>query len=183
MEDQRTETPLAYHITWTAYGTWLAGDQRGWVARDLPEIQKPDPRREDLARSLMVEEAATLTPEQRDVVWRTIEDHCAIRRWTLHAVNVRTTHVHVVVTADRAPEDVMNQLKSWCSRRLNERWVELPRRRHDSYLHRSNDHDGRQRQERSRGQWHPVRPPKRIPERGLRGPTYAPGLARGVGRQ
>jgi hypothetical protein len=25
-----------------------------------------------------------------------------------------------VVTADRSPEEVMNQLKAWCSRRLNE---------------------------------------------------------------
>ncbi len=38
----------------------------------------------------------------------------------MHAVNVRTNHVHIVVTADRSPEEVMNQLKAWCSRRLNE---------------------------------------------------------------
>jgi hypothetical protein len=23
--------PLAYFITWGTYGTWLPGDQRGWV--------------------------------------------------------------------------------------------------------------------------------------------------------
>ena len=122
VEVQRRDSPLAYHITWTAYGTWLSGDERGWVERGAPEIQKPAPRREDLARYLMAGEPVILTPEQRAVVLQTIKDHCAIRRWTLHAVNVRTTHAHVVVTADRSPEEVMNQLKSWCSRRLNERW-------------------------------------------------------------
>ncbi len=35
-------------------------------------------------------------------------------------MNVRTNHVHVVVTADVSPEDVLTQLKAWASRRLNE---------------------------------------------------------------
>jgi hypothetical protein len=25
--------PLAYYLTWTTYGTWLPGDERGWVAK------------------------------------------------------------------------------------------------------------------------------------------------------
>jgi hypothetical protein len=25
--------PLAYFLTWTTYGTWLPGDERGWVER------------------------------------------------------------------------------------------------------------------------------------------------------
>jgi len=49
-----------------------------------------------------------------------VRDHCQFRNWTLHAVNARSNHVHTVVTADAAPELVMNQFKSWCSRRLNE---------------------------------------------------------------
>jgi hypothetical protein len=40
--------------------------------------------------------------------------------WTIHALNVRTTHVHIVVTADAQPELVMEQLKAWASRRLNQ---------------------------------------------------------------
>jgi REP element-mobilizing transposase RayT len=54
------------------------------------------------------------------VVEQTIHAHCRIRRWTLHAVNVRSNHVHLVVTADRAGRDVMKQLKAWCSRRLSD---------------------------------------------------------------
>jgi hypothetical protein len=25
--------PLAYFLTWTTYGTWLPGDERGWCKR------------------------------------------------------------------------------------------------------------------------------------------------------
>jgi REP element-mobilizing transposase RayT len=51
----------------------------------------------------------------------TIHDHCRIRGWHLHAVNCRTNHAHVVVTApDRDPEEVMDQFKAWCTRRLKE---------------------------------------------------------------
>jgi len=38
----------------------------------------------------------------------------------LHALNARTNHVHVVVSADRSPERVMNALKSWSTRRMVE---------------------------------------------------------------
>ena len=34
--------PLAYLITWTTYGTWLPGDQRGWVEDGTFGIQAPD---------------------------------------------------------------------------------------------------------------------------------------------
>jgi|SRR5947209_5732471 len=122
MQVERSEIPLAYHITWTTYGTWLPGDDRGWVDRSVDGVQRPDIGRNCLARNLMTEEPVALTPEQRDVLRRTIVDHCALRQWKLHSVNVRSSHVHVVLTADRPPDDVMNQLKSWCSRRLNERW-------------------------------------------------------------
>jgi hypothetical protein len=30
--------PLAYFITWTCYGTWLPGDDRGWTKWHKGEI-------------------------------------------------------------------------------------------------------------------------------------------------
>jgi REP element-mobilizing transposase RayT len=68
----------------------------------------------------MAETALVLTSAQRSLVEETIKAHCRIRGWTLHAVNARRTHVHVVVTADCDPATVMNQLKAWCTRRLKE---------------------------------------------------------------
>lgn len=111
---------IAYHIVWTTYGTWLPGDVRGWVKKGEWVVQAPDPARERHTRERMVEEPVFLTDEQRAIVERTIGDHCRIRGWTLHAVNARRNHVHVVVLADRGALEVRDQLKAWCSRRLSD---------------------------------------------------------------
>ena len=67
----------------------------------------------------MAEPAITLDPQQRELVDSTIRRHCEIRHWSLHALNVRTNHVHVVVTAlEYAPETVVEQFKAWCTRHL-----------------------------------------------------------------
>ena len=38
--------------------------------------------------------------------------------WLFHAVNARTQHVHIVISAHKKPEQIMNSLKSWCTRRM-----------------------------------------------------------------
>ena len=112
--------PLAYHITWTTYGSWLPGDSRGWIKSGESGIQEPDENLCHVARSLMTQEPVLLDDSQRSLVDKTIREVVAFRKWALHALNVRTNHVHVVVTAARDPETVMAQLKAWCSRRLGE---------------------------------------------------------------
>jgi REP element-mobilizing transposase RayT len=112
--------PLAYHLTWTTYGTWLPGDARGWVRSGVPGVQPPDAERERWAREHLAESAVLLNPEQRDLVAKTLHEHCRIRGWTLHAVNVRTNHVHVVVTCDCAGQKARDEFKSWASRRLSD---------------------------------------------------------------
>jgi len=113
-------TPLAYHITWTTYGTWLPGDLRGWVKEGEPGIQVPNPEREEMARRRMVADAVTLDEQQRKLVEDTVRKHCRIRGWLLHVVRALTNHVHVVVAADLDPEKVRDQFKAWCTRRLSE---------------------------------------------------------------
>jgi len=111
--------PLAYFLTWPTYGTWLPGDDRGWVRRHRGH-QLPDPplQLETLAR--MTEDACPLDEDQRRLVEATIADHCRIRSWTLHAVNCRTNHLHVVVTAGLHPDQVREQFKAWTSRKLKQ---------------------------------------------------------------
>jgi REP element-mobilizing transposase RayT len=111
---------LAYFLTWTAYGTWLPGDERGWVKKGVAEIQEPATRLEKYAKRLLKSDPVFLTRELRDVVEATIREHCKIRGWELHALNARSNHVHVVVTADIHPRRVLDQFKAWCTRRLNE---------------------------------------------------------------
>jgi REP element-mobilizing transposase RayT len=112
--------PLAYLISWTTYGTWLPGDTRGWVKKGTPGIQAADEERLQNARQQLEETPIVLNATQRNLVEDTIKAHCEIRGWRLHAVNARTNHVHAVITAPLRPEVVMDQLKAWCSRRLNE---------------------------------------------------------------
>jgi REP element-mobilizing transposase RayT len=111
--------PLAYFLTWTTYGTWLPGDERGWFEKP-GQFRPPDPQRKAAAEALMAEEPCVLDAEQRRLVEQTIAKHCALRGWHLHVVNCRTNHVHVVVTANARPEVVRDQFKAWCTRHLKE---------------------------------------------------------------
>jgi REP element-mobilizing transposase RayT len=111
---------IAFFSTWTTYGTWLPGDERGWFQSGRG-WREPN-RMQILEAALrMTEDAITFDLEQRRLVEKVVADHCAIRRWVLHAVNCRTNHVHVVVTAPVPLIEVpREQFKAWCTRRLKE---------------------------------------------------------------
>jgi REP element-mobilizing transposase RayT len=111
--------PLAYFLTWSTYGTWLPGDERGWVEYRRG-WQLPDPIHKLESQARMTEDACSLDMEQRELVEQTITDHCRIRGWQLHAVNCRTNHLHVAVSANRDPDEVRLQCKASCTRRLKE---------------------------------------------------------------
>lgn len=111
--------PLAYHLTWTTHGSWLPGDERGWVTRDEPGIQDASSELHAGMRASLAHEPVKLSEEEREIVRQTIERHCEIRGWKLHALNVRSNHVHCVVTAGVDPDTVVEQLKAWCTRKLN----------------------------------------------------------------
>jgi REP element-mobilizing transposase RayT len=111
--------PLAYFLTWATYGTWLPGDERGWVKYG-EGLQLPDPIRKLEAEALMIEGACRLDEQQRDIVEKTIADHCTIRAWHLFATNCRSNHLHVIVNANRDPDEVRKQFKAWCTRKLKE---------------------------------------------------------------
>ncbi|MBX3449952.1 MAG: transposase [Planctomycetaceae bacterium] len=111
--------PIAFFLTWNTYGTWLPGDSRGWVEYRRG-WQLPDPvlERENVAR--MTEDACRLTAEQRVAVERQIAETCQHRQWHLHAVNCRSNHVHVVVSApNTSPRKLRCDLKAWATRCLN----------------------------------------------------------------
>jgi REP element-mobilizing transposase RayT len=111
---------IAFFSTWTTYGSWLPGDDRGWFQAG-GGWREPERIRAFEAGLRLTEDAVALDPERRRLVEQVVADHCAIRGWVFHAVNCRTNHVHVVVMApDRLIEVPREQFKSWCSRRLKE---------------------------------------------------------------
>lgn len=75
----------------------------------------------------MLQSAYRLGPTQRNTVLSALRERCIKQKWTLLAAHVRSSHVHVVVTADARPERIMNDLKSFASRRLNELTLETAR--------------------------------------------------------
>ncbi|QDT16930.1 transposase [Alienimonas californiensis] len=117
--------PLALFLTWTTYGTHLPGDARGWSQRGQRGLP-PHPQRERFAARRMAATPCVLNLAQRELVLETIRAHCRIRSWPLHAVAVRTNHVHVVLSAPQVdPPEVRRQLKASTARRLKE---DQPRR-------------------------------------------------------
>ena len=114
------DDPLGYFLTWVTYGTWLPGDARGWVEY-RHGWQLPDPVRELEAAARMAEDACRLGAEQREAVQRQIAATYRRRGWQLHAVNCRSNHVHLVVSAgETPPKKIRADLKAWATRCLKE---------------------------------------------------------------
>lgn len=112
------EQPIAYFLTWATYGTWLPGDERGWHEYRRG-WKPPDPIRKLEAEAKMTAGACILSPAQRAAVEAQVAETCAHRGWQLHAVNCRSNHVHVVVTAsDTSAEKTRAVLKAYTTRRL-----------------------------------------------------------------
>ena len=115
------DDPIAFFLTIAAYGTWLPGDQRGWVEY-RHGWQLPDPVRELEAKARMTEESCILKPAERAIVEGQVAETCAHRGWTLHAVNCRSNHMHAVIGASGVgPKRIRQDIKAWCTRRLKER--------------------------------------------------------------
>ena len=123
------DEPVGFFITWTVYGTFLQGDARWWKKRNAGE-QLPQPLLEQWHRNRLNHDVILLNEDLRKVVESEIEDHCERRDWKLWAVNARTNHVHVVVTASGVkPEKVRDQLKANSTRgirQIDSRFTERP---------------------------------------------------------
>ena len=104
-------------ITWTTYGTWLPGDARGWRSRKRGH-QLPDAILEARCEAILISEPVLLRTADRVAVEAACAKHCNFRGWTLHAVNARTNHVHVVVSAYAKPQVVRDQLKANCTQAI-----------------------------------------------------------------
>jgi valyl-tRNA synthetase len=114
----------SYLITFATYGTWLHGDRRGSVDDESNLPGTPclpgDPQHEAFETGALKHDPVTLTAADRHHVAEAIRGVCEYRGWTLNACNVRSNHVHVVVGAPETPERVMNDFKSYATRRLKE---------------------------------------------------------------
>ena len=106
-----------FFITWTTYGTWLPGDERGWSKRGKAK-QESQPALEHWCKQNQVSGTVVLGKSDRLTVEDAIREHCQVRNWGLPAVNARSNHVHVVVQAYEKATIVRDQLKANCTRKL-----------------------------------------------------------------
>ena len=112
------DSPLAFFITWTVYGTFLPGDARGWRLRRRGN-QLPRPRLAQWHRDRLKFDRILLSKPMREIVNQTIEKHCRVRNWHHWASNARSNHVHAVITApDHRGSVVRDQLKAYCTRAI-----------------------------------------------------------------
>jgi len=116
--------PLGYLITFRGFGTWLHGDKRGSVDRfhnrfGTPRISHNE-RWRKYNQTLRGQRPVTLGARRRALVKEAIRETCKIREWRCWTTNVRTNHVHTVVSARCKPEKVRSALKANATRKLKE---------------------------------------------------------------
>ncbi len=94
-------------LTWTTYGTWLPGDERGFVGavrqnsdgtqatHNQPgtEYDRERPHLEGFAKATQKLPTSRLTREQAAAVCKQIQATAAIRQWKLFAIAVMANHV------------------------------------------------------------------------------------------
>jgi REP element-mobilizing transposase RayT len=125
VEFQARTQPLAFLITFRCYGTWLHGDKRGAVDRSkYHRYGTPDmPANQRLLNEETLElihPPVRLNPAQRELVALSVREVCTHRNYLLHALNLRTNHVHSVVSAPGKPETVMDSFKAYATRKLRQ---------------------------------------------------------------
>ena len=124
-----TDTPLAFFISFRTYGTWLHGDKRGSIDRfhnryGSPYIP-PNKNWHRYNQQQLKTKPLILGTSQRKAIETAIRETCKIRKWSLLAFNIRTNHVHTVVTANRKPDLVLTAFKANATRQLRDEdlWV------------------------------------------------------------
>ena len=119
---------LAYFITFSCYGAWLHGDQRGSVDRQHnhfgEEFLVPNPALQAYRRSLMKHPATAMDQPHRRIALNAVLEIAKRKSWHLYAVHVRTNHIHVVVQAEQSKERAMNSIKARITFRMNRSFPE-----------------------------------------------------------
>ena len=133
------ESPDRYWLlTWTTYGTWLPGDERGSVTTIRDEsggpwyrpneygtpVVPPSSGLECLARGRMHGPPVRLNQEMAEIATHQFRETASYRGWSILALAVMANHVHVVmdVPGDPDPAQLLRDLKSYGARALNKRF-------------------------------------------------------------
>jgi len=124
-------------LTWTTYGTWLPGDERGFVSQvsdgdgGKTIHNRPQTLYDadwDLLRHSMQaklkQSPIRLIREQAEAALAQLKETATYRQWQLVAAAVMANHCHIVVAVvgDPDPSHILRDFKSYASRALNQKW-------------------------------------------------------------
>jgi REP element-mobilizing transposase RayT len=123
MDDSNERLPVGYLITFRSYGTWLHG-RSGSVDRFhnvYGTSRLPGNRKRKLYNQRLLKQSPVrLSARKRAAVLSAVRETCHIRKWGLWVCNVRSNHVHAVISAGCRPEVVLNALKANATRKMRE---------------------------------------------------------------
>jgi len=81
-------------VTWTTYGSWLQGDNRGYVKHG--KIIQSNQQLLLTNRRLQKMKTIKLNPEQRKIVYRAILNEARRMDQKIEAISICEHHVHIV---------------------------------------------------------------------------------------
>lgn len=117
-----THSSVLYLVTFTCYGSHLPGDPRGSFDHMRAGGRRFLPASRNLEsyhrRRMRQPEHLLATPRARAIVRDAIVSVCLHRSWFLHALHVRTNHVHGIVDAGCLPSRIINDWKAYATRCL-----------------------------------------------------------------
>lgn len=126
-----------WFLTWTTYGTWLPGDERGFVGSAKDEfgefsthnefgsaLGKPNEHLRSAAEQQLKANPILLNIHHARALLEQFQETVHFRKWLLIAVGIMHTHLHVVVgvPGDPDPEKILGDFKAYGSRCLNQKW-------------------------------------------------------------
>jgi len=127
-----------WHLTWTTYGTRLAGGAGGFVSNVYAEDGGPEVRHnvpgtpcdasmpllEQYIRDRMLAGPFHLNRDQAAVLIAQYQETSRVRRYELCVAAVMADHTHLVVgvPGDPDPHHLRELFKSWATRALKKRW-------------------------------------------------------------
>jgi hypothetical protein len=92
---------LGYMLTWTTYGSWLQGDNQGYVKDS--KVLPASPALELANKARLKSPQFKLNTVGKNVVRKAITEEAKILRQTIYAMSVFSNHIHLVVNCNELP--------------------------------------------------------------------------------
>lgn len=85
---------VGYMLTWTTYGSWLQGEEKGWVKDG--QRQTGNANLKIINKRVLVKEVVVLSEKQQQIVYRAIFDKASELGHRIYSLAVCSNHIHLV---------------------------------------------------------------------------------------